>query len=247
VDRTERLLKATAVGIDSELEELKPLIGKFENLKMPRGKSANGYEPHFSIEKMPDEDIFSVEMDDRIAALLKKIMSYWHKETKDLRLHHNSIMMVYVWASFETYIFMLFEEIFTRKPEMLKSSESISYKTAIENKSNIVQYLIQNELEKIGHFSLEEHLKYLDKKINLVFSETIQDRLRKIYLIRNIIAHNTGIVASRLKNLLPKSIKLSNGELQITTAYLTSEMKFIQSVVLKIEKHVDGKINKNES
>jgi len=246
IDRTKRLLKATVRGIDHELNQSKPLIEKFTEAKKTRGRIPKNYVPHFNIEKTPNEETFTVEMDDRVAVIIKEALEFGQKNTEELQSHHNSIMLVYVWGAFETYFFMLFEELFTKKTEMLKTSESISFKTAIENKDNIVQYLIQNELERIGHFSLEEYLKYLEKKVSLSFPKAMQDRLKKNYLIRNIVAHNTGIVAPRLRKQLTQAIKVKNDELLISSAYIESEVKFIESVVLKIEKHIDSKFNKNE-
>jgi hypothetical protein len=247
ITRTNQLLKATTIGIANELEKSKPILEKFSDVKMPRGRVPQNYEPQLKLEKNPDEDTFTLEIDDRSAAFLKKAVEYGRKGTDELRFHHNSIMLVYLWGSFETYIFMLFEELFSKKPEMLKSSESISYKTAIENQKNIIDYLIQNELERIGHFSLDEYLKYLERKINLIFPKDIQDRLRKVYLIRNIVAHNTGIVASALKKHLPKSVKVNDNELRISATFIENEIKFIKAIVSQIEKNVNMKFNKNDS
>ena len=136
---------------------------------------------------------------------------------------------------------MMFEELFQRKTNMLKSNETITYNDLVENKEDIISFLIDKELEKIGHFSLEKYLDYLSKKINFKVTKEEKTKLEKIYLLRNIIAHNTGTVPNRLISKIPKTLKVKNSELFVSKKYLETETLTIKNLVDKIEKHVQKK------
>ncbi len=76
-------------------------------------------------------------MDARTALLLKNVMSHQKQAYRKLKYHYYNILSVSIWGSFETYIFMLFEELFNKKIEMLSSSETITFSEAIQNSKNI--------------------------------------------------------------------------------------------------------------
>lgn len=243
IDRTNKLIEAGNIGIEKEIGKHQWIIEKFGEIKAPKGRKPKNYKPEISGERLDNENM-SLTMDNHSAFLLKTTMMNVYGEAQDLNSHLNSIMTVYIWASFETYLYMLFKELFNKRPEMLKTGTSISYKEVIENKNRIFELIVEKELESIGHFSLDEYLKYLEKKLNLSFDKPIQDKLKQFYIIRNIVAHNTGIISPRLKTSIPKSIKIKNDEILVSKKYLENSSQFIGSIVNKIEKHVDKKINK---
>jgi hypothetical protein len=114
----------------------------------------------------------------------------------------------------------------------------------IEHETNIIEHLITAELDKIGHFSLTEYLRYLDFKVKLSFPEVSITRLKAIYLLRNIVAHNTGFVSEKQKKDIPKGVRISDNEILISSSYLFKEIAFIKSIVMKIELHIQKKFYK---
>jgi hypothetical protein len=246
LDRTNKLIEAGNIGIGNELEKHKWIKEKFEDIPAPRGRKSKNYKPDISSEKLENGDL-NLKMDDRSAFLLKNVMMGVYNGVQDLSLHLNSVMLVYIWGSFETYLYMLVKEMFQKRPEMLKSGATISYKEVIENKDKLLDLIIGKELEMLGHYNLDEYLKYLDKKISYSVHKTTQDRLKRLYLLRNIIAHNTGIVSDKYKNRLPKTLRIKENEIHIPTRFLKREVVFIGEVVKRLEKHVNGKVLKTSA
>jgi hypothetical protein len=240
IRRTNSLIEVCQKGIDHKIKISESIVNKL-NVKGIPGKFPKGYKSDVQVTKKHPDGSISLAMDDRSAHLIKKAMLDAKKITEELNNHLYSIMLAYVWGSFETYLIMLFEQLYKNKPEMLKSSTTISFKDVIENEKNIINYVLDKELESIGHFSIENYLDYLNRKINLAFTDSVQNHLRQTYLLRNIISHNTGIVNNRLKNKIPAGIKIKNNELLLSVTYLKKEISFISSTVNKIERHVTKK------
>ena len=252
MQRTRDLMTAGSFGIDKEVEQANEILEKFADLKGKPGRVPKDYKQQFEInekeKKEKDEETkYVINMDDRTALLLKNTMIFAKNNKIELNNHLYSIMLVYAWGSFETYLLMLFEELFEKNPNMLKSSESISYKEVIENEKEIFQHIINKELEKIGHFSLDKYLDYLKKKLNLVFPRNTIDRLNSIYLLRNIVAHNTGIVNKVYLDKIPKGVRIRNNEILLSKTFIEKTLSLINATTSKTEKYVIEKFNKNKA
>ena len=161
--RTDRLLDAGISGLEESRKPLEGLLERFVDVKAPRGRPPKDYEPSIESTKSNDGGGITLSIDDRSAVLLKKVLAKQLGEHKDLNYHYFSILAVSIWGSYETYVYMLFEELFEKQSRMLKTDESISYGDAFEHKNNIVQYLSEKSLEKIGHFNLKEFFTVADK------------------------------------------------------------------------------------
>ena len=245
MSRTDKLIQLGGIGIDQKKEQLDEILFKFRNVKGKPGKIPSNFKPEISVTNDDNDDTVDLTVDERTAYIMKQSLEKGLSTTEELHNHLYSIYLVYMWGAFETYLVMMFEELFKKKPEMLKSNETISYSEIIENKTNVLRFVIDNELDKIGHFSLDKHIEYLSKKINFKIKEVDKSKLNQTYLLRNIIAHNTGIVPNRMKSKIPKSLKVKNSELFISKKYLESEMKTVKKTVSEIERHVQLKFNKN--
>jgi hypothetical protein len=237
------MIEASVLGIEKRIKDTEDILKEFDQIHGIRGKRPKTYNPKFEITKNETDDKYRLDMDDRTAFSMKNVMINYVKITAELKNHFNSILLTYVWGAFETYILLLFQDLFTKKIDMLKSSENASYKDIIENRDNITDHIINRELDKIGHFSINDHFDYLDKKINFKFAKNKQDQLRQTYLIRNIVSHNTGIVGKNYKNQIPKSLRLKGDELLISKSFLKKEIVNIRSAIDLIEKHVQNKFS----
>ncbi|MES2837054.1 MAG: hypothetical protein V4667_06005 [Bacteroidota bacterium] len=240
IHRTDKLIEACHKGIEHDLKIQEGIINKL-NIKGLPGKKPKNHETVFKVSKRHPDGTFSLSMDERSAFLVKKTMTDSKKLTEELNNHFYSIMLAYTWASFETFLIMLFEELYTKKPEMLKINTLVTYKEVLENEKQILNYLIQKELETIGHFSVEKYIEYLDKKINLILPEKNKVRLRQLYALRNIIAHNTGIVNNRTRKEISLDVRIKNNEVLISKTYLLKESAFIKTIVQTIERHIHKK------
>jgi len=252
MQRTRELMTAGSFGIDKEVKKANNILEKFNDLKGKPGRVPKDYKQQFEIkeneqEKKGEETKYVINMDDRTALLLRDAIMFAKNNKIELNNHLYSIMLVYAWGSFETYLLMLFEELFEKNPNMLKSSELISYKEVIENERDIFQHLINKELEKIGHFSLDKYLDYLKKKLNLVFPTNTIERLNSIYLLRNIIAHNTGIVNKFYLDKIPKGVRVRNNEILLSKTFIEKTLSLINTTTSKTERFVIEKFNKNKA
>ena len=162
--------------------------------------------------------------------------------TKNWQLKHKkSLLHNYSKAKYFSNYSDFIEELYEKKPEMLKTKESITFDEVLTHQGDLNRYLIDKSLDKIGHFTLNETLSFLDKKINFRFSLSRSKCLEEVYLVRNIIAHNSCIVRRDLIDSLPSGISVSDGEIRLTKAYLNKISKYIYSSATMIEKHVEKK------
>jgi hypothetical protein len=236
--RTQELLEAGLSGLANKVEGLDELIEKFKIAHEVPGPVPKDYEPDVQIHPQDDSERFTLTLDGGSAWLCRKTLEASRAEQRKLRFHLYSILTVAIWGAFETYAVMLFEELYRERPQLLKSSEVITFEQVIDHDMDVVDYLIERQLDKIGHFTLRETLKYMEDRIGFQFSTAVQRRLDDLYLVRNIIAHNTGIVRSDVRDRVPKSLGITNNELRITKAFLESMMNTIRKSVQAIEEHV---------
>lgn len=180
--RTEQLLDAGITGLEETRKPIESILEKFNDIEAPRGKIPKNYEPTIkrTDSDKREKDTISLSMDQRSASMMRKVISWQLKAHKNLDYHYHAILAVSIWGSYETYLYMLFEELFSKQPRMLKTNESISYSDAFVHKDNIVKYLSERSLERIGHFNLTESLSYLREKINFKYSKQREKNLHKI-------------------------------------------------------------------
>lgn len=228
--RVELLIDTGIIGINHNLTKINNLI-----------KKINGEEIHPTYEI--HEPTLEIELSEQDINLLNKSMVNYKKIHSELDGYLYSTLTVFVWGSFETYYSMLFSQLFTKKPEMLRSSEKITYEELLKNIANPTGLLIEKELNKIGHFKIKEMLEYLSDKLNISFDKSDQIKLHEIYNIRNIIAHNTGIVRNDMLNLIPENIQIINNELQISKDYLEEMINHLKKIVNIIESQVSKKFD----
>ncbi|NWB41628.1 hypothetical protein HX815_15050 [Pseudomonas sp. E6002] len=244
--KTESMLSLGVVGIDEKItNSYSGLLNKFDGIKGVPGPKPKDYKPQVSSERMEDGDIL-VTLDDRAAAFLKKVLLNDKKRHDDLRFFLYSNIFVSVWGSFETYTQMLFEELLQKKPEMLKSKETMLLDDIITHRNNIIPHLIERQVEAIGHFKIDDLLSYINKKINVTLEPADSKHIKDLYTIRNIIAHKSGLVRESQIKKIPAGVKVIGGELRISEAYLKKMIKFMEKIVAMIERAVDDKFFHND-
>jgi hypothetical protein len=93
------------------------------------------------------------------------------KLTGALQYHLHGILSIAIWGSFETYVQGLLKEIYARHPDMTKSDRSITIRQVVEERSDIIGLLIDQEIAYIGTLGLPDLFKYLKRKILYDFPE----------------------------------------------------------------------------
>lgn len=242
--RTEILLKTGISGIGQATTEQKELLEKYSGIKLPPGPRPKNFKPSIDFgEKVGDAIL--VRMDAHTAKILRDAVSHSLQVHDQVRFHLYGILVVSTWGTFETYIYQLFQELFRKRPQMLISNEQCSYEEIVKNAADPVELLSQKQLIKIGRFSVDEYLDYMKRRIKFQPSKAQKERLRELYLVRNILTHNTGLVPVTLVDRMPRSLKIVSGELRITKDYLQKSRSTIATTVRSIERLVSTKFYNN--
>lgn len=108
--------------------------------------------------------------------------------------------------SFLKYIVDLLFLILTQKKEMLRSSETLTWEQALQYDSvdELVQGLAEEKVYKLSYKSFADLNKYMsDRGLPLAESDTAREFAQALIEIRNLIAHNSGVVNKRFKKRLP--------------------------------------------
>lgn len=242
--RTKQLIDFGVVGIDTELEnKIRPLLAKFEHVKGVVGRPPKHHEPFIKRADGSSKTI-ALEMDVRSAAMMKKTVEIHYKRHDDLRFFFYANLAVSLWAAFETYNAVLFEELFRIRHEMLKSSEQITIQDAVDNHTDLIEYLIERQLESIGHFKLKEMADYYKKKTGITISEVQYKKLELYYLVRNLIAHKNGVLRPRQKIRVSKDLRVVGDEVRVSKAFLLRMADTIENTIKLLEKQVCAKFFK---
>jgi hypothetical protein len=237
--RINNLLKVSTKGLQDELQMHENLINKLE-------KGENGEEN--TTENTSEEEKYSLSFTYDEVSIIKKVLNNSQKEHAILDRYIYSIVTVFVWGTFETYLNQAFTELFKKQPLMLKTEmNTFSTIDILENIEDPLTLLINREINKVGHFKLTDWSKYLTRLINFEFEEVLFNELKGIYLIRNIIAHNTGIVRPDQFQLIPTEVQVIDNEIVIAEEYLLKSIKTIEKVVLEIEEHLRKKFFKQKT
>jgi len=238
--RTSQLLEAGLVGVNQKTDEVDKLIGKLGDVKGVRGPIPKDYEPQVERVKI-DGDLITLKFDDRAAHMLRKSLEHAKAFHRDLRYHLYEILTVAIWGAFETYATMLFAELFIARPQLLKSKQVLTYAEVVDSQSDPLAYLTEKELEHIGHFSFTELCDYIGKRINFTFGRSRKRTLAARYLVRNIVAHNSGVVRTGLVDQLPPGVKVSGARIRITKVFLRDMIRRIESATTMLEQHAQSK------
>lgn len=236
---TTHLLEAGLFGLMEKGKPIQGVLAKLQDIKGLPGKKPRHYKPDVSAKRTGDN--FTVTMDVRSAFIVQCAMKGSLAKHKALRFHFYSVLVVYVWGMYETYVAMLLEELYRLKPELLKSNEVLTYKEVITHKDDVVAVLLYKQLDKLGHLTLSESLKYLNDRLSYRTTPSVQAELAKFYLVRNIVAHSTGLVRLDQRKQLPSGTSAHGKDLRITMGFLKGMIKRLEAHVTRIERHVEKK------
>ncbi|MFB0845746.1 hypothetical protein [Paenibacillus oleatilyticus] len=237
--RRTKLLKDIALAeLTNRIDQITGLLRKISNAEeIASTDEASDYGNEVIIDETGNQ-LTRVTLTENELNFLHDTMDFSHKEHVILDTYLYSVLIVFIWGAFETYNSSLFKELFTIKPEMLKSNETVKYDELLSNLDNPIKLLIGKELAKIGHFKLKELLNYLDSKLNVKMDNSIVEKLHEIYLVRNIIAHNTGFVRDEFLQSIPTNIKTIDNEIIVTEEYFEEAIVHIRDAVELIEAKV---------
>lgn len=243
IARTRQVLDHGLAGLEAESQKLRAMSERWKTYgKVKPGPAPKNWKPRvIDLPREYDPKREWVAIDNTSFRMYRRLIHYLGSETAGLRFHFYGMIALSSWGAFEMYMSLLFRELFERRPSLLRSGKTISYEDAVEHHENILEHLRAAQLEEIGHFSLSELLRYLESRINFRFSQKQEETLKSLYVIRNILAHNAGVVRPELVSLLPSGVQVSGQDLKITKVFLRSMLQSLEGAVDCLERHVSDK------
>lgn len=244
-DRVEKLLYVSITGLNKFIQEHDELIEKFQRAEDDPDELLGDDEE--TIFEPNDEGGYTLRVNKKSLDILSQAMASAKKEHIILDKYIYSILVVFVWGTFETYLNQAFSEVYRIQPQILKNEISTySSMDILNNLDDPLELLINKELNKVGHFKLNDWEKYLKKNIKFSFDENVSEKLSGIYLIRNIVAHNTGVVRIDQKDQVPKELEIIEDEIVISDTYLIDSIRIINNAVSDIEMVIRNKFFKDK-
>ena len=128
------------------------IFQKFSRIKAKPGPRPKNHEPDIKVRKTEDGNI-ELRMDARTAAAVKTVVEHTRAQRLPLRFHFYAIVAVSMWATFETYLAMLLEELYRKKPELLKSQEVVTTADVIDSRNSVLDFLIERQLDRGSLYS----------------------------------------------------------------------------------------------
>jgi hypothetical protein len=106
----------------------------------------------------------------------------------------------YIVSFQEGFVKDYLEVVLSNRPELLKSSKSLSYEDAVGFSSiaDLRAHLARNETDALGYRSIDDFGVYLETRFNVTIQqESFWPSLREASYRRNLLIHNRGIVNER--------------------------------------------------
>jgi hypothetical protein len=247
--KTEEILRLGISGISSEKSRKTDFLEKIYTMTP---EEASEETPRVVVHRSEGrEALFQIRVTGEELEIVKMAVEQSVRMTDELVFHLHGILCVSIWGSFETYIQGLLKEIYTKHPDRLKSDRSMTIRQVVQRREDIIEFLIDQEIAHIGGLTLSELLKYIKSKVLYDFPEERQAMLRELYLVRNILAHNSGFVRYGQRDLVPSQIPVVKEQMQIPQSYLSSSVESVELAVDEIEKYVlrrwfDAEVDEND-
>jgi len=196
-------------------------------------------------EKIPPEELVSIELTQEQVDLLKKIMRKTTEDYKLLLPFLRNQILIFAVASFEFYIKDVVKFIYLKNIHILKDkARNIVYDKLLtfKNLDEVREYVIEKECYSIGYMRYEELANYFLRKFQINFSGSrIKKRdMVKIFLMRNLLIHNKGLVnrtfLDKVKNTkykLGDPIEINEKILKKSMNLLLKQVEYIDSCVVK--------------
>lgn len=153
----------------------------------------------------------------------------------------NEVMLCRHVDNMLNYFSGLLYEIFTSRPDTLRSSQKIEVSHVLEHASmeSFIQAIAWRQVEELSYRSFKDLVKYFQEKFGLEIlkDEAVLDALSESVEIRNLSAHNRCVVN---KKFIAKSCVAADAlgkRLTLSIDYVSGMVDLIFDVVHGIDKH----------
>lgn len=146
----------------------------------------------------------------------------------------SEMAFIYVVTLMEAFVKEYLTHLFIGKPELLKSSKTITYEEilALGNMSKIRSVLAEREVDQVSYKSVDQLAEYLNSKLKLGIDDTLAWWVlcKEASYRRNIIVHNRGIVNSIYTSKIPEAPPIGT-KLVVPISYLKDRTSAIKDFI----------------
>jgi hypothetical protein len=223
------LLKHAAAGLNEGLKISPEIANRIE--------AALAGEP-ISEEYPPETQTVEISLSHDDWSLIKYALEHQQDHKNTLHIYLHNVLLVALWGGFESYLQGIIAQIFEINVDELASERQLSYRDIIEHQASPINYLIEREVNDFGHLSLAAMLRYINSRIKYSFSESQVAALQDLYLLRNIIAHNSGFVRPSQRQLIPKEVSIKDNQIEVSLEYLKIKMGDVEFALNAMDTYV---------
>ena len=164
----------------------------------------------------------------------------------------NELLLSRAVDTFQLYVVSILREIFSAKPEMLKSEGTVEAATILDLGSydEIVRHIVEKKLNDLSYQPLSELTKYIQSRTGVELFPDTEQREQAIlaYEIRNLIAHNAcqpnEIFRRRTANLkLVQVPPIRDGQLDIGDEWVRQASYAFDRIAFTFDSAVIAKFN----
>lgn len=223
----------------------------FENLKI-----FNDYAKNFDIdyssssEKARNVISFPIKKDDITSPIFLVYLANVFLDEDNEKIDYEQLCkyqeLVMYYFHFDTFLGDSIRAICYQNPNVLKSSKNMSWEKIIEHGTfeKILSDIIDKSVYDFGWDSILKRIQYFNKEYKLDILIKEEDIMKKIEIMRNIIAHNGGKINKDNINLFEKHEISDDNYIIINEDFLTNilrEFPFIGGdIFLKISEKFYG-------
>ncbi len=155
-------------------------------------------------------------------------IQFYHRlieETYPKKNFSMRMTLIYLFAIFETFNKDFFFKLYSSKPELMKSNQTLINYEEIFNFTSLEELhknIASKEVDKLGRINIDELAKMINNKFKINIEEDFEywDVLRENYYRRNIVVHYNGKISEdylKKMNLPPERL---NEELVVDPSYV---------------------------
>jgi len=141
--------------------------------------------------------------------------------------------------NFLSYISDLLRLIFATRPEALRSSETVRLEEILryETMDELMRFLVERRVERLAYLSVRDLASDLSSLLGVKLFEEAEELQKTVELvaIRNLVAHNRGVVNARFLRLVPTYRKSEGEEIWLDADDYFEATEFLDNVARRID------------
>jgi len=141
--------------------------------------------------------------------------------------------------AFQLYITNMLREVFLQRPEVLRSSETVTVLEVLScnEMSEVVRLLPERKVDSLSYQGFDELLKYLQERIGLKIQceKSLLAAVRQTIEVRNVIVHHGGRVSSLFLKRTKRHDLVQGQEFPLTDEYILESIQAIRAVARALD------------